>query len=291
MSFVKIHDSTLTAIANAIRTKRGTTATMLPSQMPTEIGNISSGGTDVSDTTAVASSVRSPYYFYTAQGVKTQGTIADVEMSIATSATGTSKGSITPSTSPKYAKIAQGYSASAQYITVSAVPTETKSATPSSSSQTITPTTGKFLSSVTVAAVPTESKSATPSESAQTITPTSGKFLSRVNVEAIPSDYKKQKVYTSQTGSGSRSYPAAIGETRTLPYKTYTESEIGFTPRGVMIISQDSSASQCSGYWSADIPTVYGGSYWQSVIQTQYFKVGTTYYIPLFVSSTVIFYA
>lgn len=72
-------------------------------------------------------------------------------------------------------------------VTVNAVPTETGSATPSTSQQTITPTSGKFFSSVTVGAVQTEEKSVTPTSSQQTVTPTAGKFLSKVTVGAAPS--------------------------------------------------------------------------------------------------------
>lgn len=107
-------------------------------------------------------------------------------------------------------------------ITVSAVPTETKTAT---SNGTVTPSTGKYLSSVTVSvpsdinnqnktvnpttseqeitadngysglgtvtieAIQTETKIATPTESAQTITPTSGKYLTSVSVGAISNTY------------------------------------------------------------------------------------------------------
>lgn len=92
----------------------------------------------------------------------------------------------TPSTSAQ--TIAAGtYLSGVQ--TISAVPTQTKSATPSTTTQTIKPDTGKFLSSVSVGAIATETKSVTPTTSAQTITPTSGKFLSKVTVNAIPSTY------------------------------------------------------------------------------------------------------
>jgi hypothetical protein len=71
-------------------------------------------------------------------------------------------------------------------VKVAAVPTETKSVAPSTSAQTVTPSTGKFLSSVSVSAIATETKTVSPSATAQTVTPTSGKYLTKVTVNAIP---------------------------------------------------------------------------------------------------------
>lgn len=66
---------------------------------------------------------------------------------------------------------------------------ETKTATPSTTAQTVTPTSGSVLSSVVVEAIETETKTVTPSTSSQDITPTTGKFLTKVTVNAIPSSY------------------------------------------------------------------------------------------------------
>lgn len=65
------------------------------------------------------------------------------------------------------------------------VPTETETITAGISSKTVTPTSGKYFSSVTVQPTPSETKSASPSTSAQTISPTSGKLLSSVSISAI----------------------------------------------------------------------------------------------------------
>lgn len=92
-----VTDTELTSVANAIRTKGGTSASLeFPDEFVTAIGNIPTGGTgaisitdtsdsaggtvrtitalDISDTTAVASDVASGKYFYTANGTKTAGT-------------------------------------------------------------------------------------------------------------------------------------------------------------------------------------------------------------------------
>lgn len=74
-------------------------------------------------------------------------------------------------------------------VTVSAIQQETKTVTPTASAQNVTPSSGKYLTRVTVNAVPSESKTVTPTKSAQSVTPSSGKWLSSVTVNAIPDNY------------------------------------------------------------------------------------------------------
>ena len=76
----------LTSIANAIRAKGVTGSLEFPDDFVNGIGSITTG-TDVSDTTAAAGDVLSGKYFYTAAGVKTQGSIASKSSSDMTAST------------------------------------------------------------------------------------------------------------------------------------------------------------------------------------------------------------
>lgn len=104
------------------------------------IGAIPDAYQDVQSVTAAAADVLANKVIVESDGTVTAGTMPN---------NGAVTGSVTPA-APTYT-IPAGYHNGSG--TVSAT-TETKSATPSTSSQTITPTTGKFLSSVTVDAIP-----------------------------------------------------------------------------------------------------------------------------------------
>lgn len=67
---------------------------------------------------------------------------------------------------------------------------QNKTINPTTSKQTVSADTGYTgLGIVTVNAIQTEAKTATPTKSSQDISPTSGKYLSKVTVNPIPSDY------------------------------------------------------------------------------------------------------
>ena len=69
-------------------------------------------------------------------------------------------------------------------VTVNAIQTETKSVTPTISTQKVTPTSGKYLTEVSVGAIQIETKSVT---SNGTYKPTNGKYFSSVTVN-VPSE-------------------------------------------------------------------------------------------------------
>lgn len=162
--------SLFTDIANAIRTKTGSSAQIVADNFPTEIANIPTG-IDPSDATALDSDIVAPKTAYTRDG-KTTGTMPDngsVDVTLDT-------------TNTSYTVAGGKHSGSGTVKVVS----QTKSATPTTSAQTISADSGKVLSSVSVGAIQTQTKSATPSTSAQTVTPDSGKYLTSVSVGAIP---------------------------------------------------------------------------------------------------------
>ena len=122
----------------------GASYSEVPSVELPKTGGGTASFTDVTDTTATDSNVVSGYYFYTSNGVKTQGSMTN---------RGAISKTFTPSTSAQSYTVPAGYHNGSGTVTCNAVSTQTKTATPSSSSQTIDPDSGKFLSSVTVNAI------------------------------------------------------------------------------------------------------------------------------------------
>lgn len=119
-----------------------------------------------------------------------------------------------------------GTKVNGSYVPPSAPTLQTKSKTytPTTSQQTesITPDSGYDgldKVNITVNAIQTETKSATPSETAQTITPSSGKYLSSVSIGAIASDY----VGSGVTRRSSTDLTAS-GATVTVPSGYYSAS-------------------------------------------------------------------
>ena len=141
--------------------------------------------------------------------------------------------------------------------------TQSKTATPSSASQTITPDTGKLLSSVVVEAAsldaaqtvtagttaqtvsptagklglkavtinptPSSAKTATPTKSVQNITPEDGQLLSGVTVNAIPAEYIIPTGSQTVTSNGAVDVTALASVTVAVPNAV---SEITITANG-----------------------------------------------------------
>ena len=184
-------DTELTSVANAIRTKGGTSASLAyPTGFVSAIEAISSG-TDVSDTTATAADVLSGKYFYNASGTKTQGSIVS-----RTSSDLTASGATVTVPAGHYASsasksVANG-SATTPATTITAQPSISVNASgliTATNSQTriVTPDVSAGYVSAGTPGTITVSGSKTsqlPTQAAQTITPTttdqtiaSGKYL------------------------------------------------------------------------------------------------------------------
>lgn len=77
------------------------------------------------------------------------------------------------------------YNTSAKEIQTGTFTAQSKTVTAGTSNVSVSPDSGKYLSSVTVQPTPSQSKTVTPLLSAQTVSPNDGKYLSSVTVNAI----------------------------------------------------------------------------------------------------------
>lgn len=77
------------------------------------------------------------------------------------------------------------------------LPTQTKTVSPTTTEQDVTPDSGYKLAKVTVNAVQTEEKTVKSTETEHTINPTTGKFISKVTVQPIVAQIKNIEPTTS----------------------------------------------------------------------------------------------
>lgn len=127
-----------------------------------------------SNLTASGATVSVPAGYYASNASKSVSTATQATPSITVSTAGL----ITAKATQTAGYVSAGTKSGTKQLTTQAA----KTVTPSTSEQTAVSSGVYTTGAVKVAAVPTETKTATPSASAQDITPTSGKFLSKVTV-------------------------------------------------------------------------------------------------------------
>ena len=156
-------------------------------------------------------------------GVYTTGAVTVAAMPTATQATPSisvnSSGLITASATQSAGYVTAGTKSTTKQLTTQAATT----ITPSTYRQTAVPAGYYTTGAVFVNPVPTQTKSATPSKSQQTVTPDSGKFLSSVTIGAIPRGYITTSDATateSYIASGKTAYVKGSKVTGTIPEYT-----------------------------------------------------------------------
>jgi hypothetical protein len=198
-----------TEIADAIRSKTGSTSTIVADDFPNAISDIvvnSGSNTDFSVVTAGAGDVRSPKYFLNSSGVKTRGTLV-------------TKTSSNVTTNANKVIIPAGIYDSQVTKTVATATQATPSITVSESGL-ITATSTQSTSGYITAGTQTETQQLTtqaktsikPSTSSQTAVASGVYTTGEITVEAIPSSYVQPtttKIATTYTPTTSNQTIAA----------------------------------------------------------------------------------
>lgn len=122
---------------------------------------------------------------------------SSVEVSVAGDVPTYQSKTVSPSTLVQTVTADNGYDALSD-VTINAIQTETKSVAPTTSTQKVIPTSGKYLTEVSVGAIQTETKSVT---SNGTYNPTNGKYFSSVTVNVPAETFNTQKKTVTPTES------------------------------------------------------------------------------------------
>lgn len=186
-------------------------------------------GTNTSDATVVASDILLGEIAYGADG-RIVGTIPSK-----------SAATLIPTTSVQTIAAGQ-YLAGAQ--TISAVPTETKSATPTTTQQTISPTSGKFLSAVTVGAIPT-------------------KYKDTSSATAVASDLAQGKVAFNASGKITGTAPIVGVDTnivQNVSFVANTTNVANWNGVAIPVSGTRYTLPQCLAGFVQFLTTIYGAS-------------------------------
>ena len=186
----------LTDVADSIRSKTGKNGLITPANYDTEIESIS---TEPNLQEKIINITRNDSYKVTPEYNYDGLSQVDINVNVQSSTPNLQDKTTNPTTSQQVIEADTGYDGLSS-VTINAIQTETKNVKSTTSSQTITPSSNKFINEVVVEPIVLETKNVTPSTSTQTITPTSGKDgISQVNVSAINLQNKSVEITTNTT--------------------------------------------------------------------------------------------
>lgn len=265
-----VQDTSLTAVANAIRTKGGTSASLeFPDGFVTAIGNISGGGgtpRTSSDLTVSGATVTAPAGVYASDASTTVATMTLPTTTSSSATSGyTSKATLDRSTSDRYINVAPGYNSAGGYYKISAVANGTVTAPSSISGSSATVSTGTNTLTLT------KTVSVTPSVSTAGYVSSGTAGNSSVSLSASVTT-KAATTYHPSTSDQTISSGTYTTGTQTIKAVTLSNLTAENIKSGVVVQVGDSSDSDCvtsvtgsytggGGSLSVDTKTVTASQY------------------------------